>query len=777
MSLDLNEQLKKAKEQEKFPEQRLGSTIVQPFTGLNSGNRKIMWAIHDQHKMNLIQGEAPYIATGNENEFLNYSSSYIKSSCTKEVLYRIEKFPNCKDLHYWLIIRNLDGPKAGQLDLIERCTYIHTTESYGFALNTNFIDRYKTGSIIPANSIIKCPDVVDEYGNVGFGVNLYTIYLSNLATIGDGYEISSAAAAKLGTNLYHKVQIQVNDNDIMLNLYGDDNHYKIMPDIGEDIKDGIFLAVRRINNTDALFSQTWQRLKMIMHPTDTKYVLNGTLLDCEIYSNNWAQIQSGPNAQYNTQINYYLNNKFRYCQELINFIGNYRKEYPDMKMSYKLQEFLKHAQSTIAHYDHYKNGKKFSGTVMEFIIKENLPLRVGDKITNRFGGKGVIAKITPTELMPRIKDHPIEMIMNKGGVNGRLNYGQLFETEINFRSRKFLEHLKDLDIPVFDKLKAIKEYMDCYSTLLGSFFWKAVLRDGPNQYENTYNDFFLYNTIRLVLRPLSDPITIDTLIAVDNKYPWINQEFMECPIIDSNGNIRYIKSLRECVVGLEYYIHLKQHAKEKASHTSISSVNIRNENSKSRAGKIHTSAFSDTPIKMGSMETEDMIHMDAYKSGITEIALMLYSSSSEMRNKFFTLYTDDPININIELDDNSASRSAEIFHTLFKQLGDEFVFEKKLKTKISAPFDFKVKTSTPFEFEKPKKVPAPFTFKEDNCPFKFNTEGEIEVKEKQGPFGEILINEDGSMTNDLSETDNPIPVVPINVTIKKKRGKKNETAS
>lgn len=763
MNLTLDEELAKAREREKFPEQRLGSTIVQPFTGLNSGNRKIMWSTHDQQKMNLIQGEAPIISTGNENEFLNYSSSYVKSSCNKQVLYKMQKFPAKPNLHYWLIVQNLDGPKQGMLDIIERCTYVHTTESYGFALNTSFIDRYSKDDIIPVNSIIKCPDVVDAYGNVGFGVNLQTIPLSNLETTADGYEVSETAAAKLGTNLYHKVTIQLNDNDIMLNLYGDDDVYKVMPDVGEDIKDGIFLAVRRVNNSDALFSQTWERLKIIMHPTDTKYVLNGTLLDCEIYSNNWAQLQNGPNAQYNTQINYYLTNKFRYCQELINFIENFKRYNENIVMSYRLQEFLKHAQSTMAHLDHYKNGKKYSGTIIEFIVKENLPLRVGDKISNRYGGKGVITKIIPVELMPRInKDIPVEIIMNKSGVNGRLNYGQLFETEINFRSRKFLEHIKDLDYPVLDKLAMIKEYMDCFSPLLGNFFWKAVLRDGPQEYENTYNDFFITNTIRLALRPISDGITIDTLIEVDRKYPWIAPEYLECPIINSNGKIRYVKSIRPCIVGLEYYIRLKQYAKEKESHTSISSVNIKNENSKSKAGKAHTSAFADTPIKMGSMETEDMIHLDAYKSGITEIALMLYSASSEMRNKLFTLYTSDPVHINIELDDSSASRSAEIFHTLFKQLGNEFVFEKKLKSHIMAPFDFKVQTPPPFEFNIPKSVEAPFDFKVDTCPFK---------------FVDVYVDDDGNVSDKVPDKAIPVGVVNVQVKEGKKNGRKVKTTA
>lgn len=765
MAINLDEQLDELRRQEKFPEQRLGSCLTQPFAGLNSSNRKIMYATHDQHKLNLTEGEAPIISTGVENEFLNYSSSYVKAGCDKRVLAKIQKFPARPDLHYWLLVVNLNGDKTGWLDLIERKTYVHTTESFGFPLNTNYVDIYQVNDVINQGSIIKCPDVVDNFGNVTFGRNLHTLYLTNLITVGDGYEISTSAAEKMGTSLYHKVNIQLNDNDIMLNLYGDNDVYKVMPDIGEPIKDGIFLAVRRINNADALFSQTWERLKSIMHPTDTKYVLDGILLDCEIYSNNWAQIQSGPNAQYNTQLAYYLNNKYRYCEELVNEVEKYLSYYPDAKMTYRLQEFLVHAKNTNARYDHYKNSKKYSGTIMEFIIKENLPLRVGDKITNRYGGKGIISRVTPTEYMPRVNGVPVDIIMNKSSVNGRLNYGQLFETEINFRSRKFLEHLKTLDIPVKDKLWMIKEYMDCYSKQLGDYFWKCVLRDGPQEYANTYNDYFLSNSIRLMLRPLSDVINIDTLIAIDTKYPWIEQDYLECPIVNSQGKLRYIPSLRKCVVGLEWFIRLKQYAKEKESHTSISSVNIKNENSKSKAGKVHTSAFADTPIKMGSMETEDMTHMDAYKTGITEITLMLYSSSSEMRNKFFTLYTSDPVHINIELDDSSASRSAEIFHTLFKQLGDEFIFEKKFKQPIPAPFTYKFEEPVQFNYKIPESIPAPFEIRlnDEETPL----DDDLNLKEGKLPIVEAVIKDDGSVSNDLSKEENLIPVAPIAVSIKK----------
>ena len=56
-------------------------------------------------------------------------------------------------------------------------------------------------------------------------------------------------------------------------------------------------------------------------------------------------------------------------------------------------------------------------------------LQVGDKLTNRHGGKGVVSRIVPVEEMPRMPDGtPIEVILNPLGVLRRLNIGQLYET-------------------------------------------------------------------------------------------------------------------------------------------------------------------------------------------------------------------------------------------------------------------------------------------------------------------------------------------------------------
>ena len=66
--------------------------------------------------------------------------------------------------------------------------------------------------------------------------------------------------------------------------------------------------------------------------------------------------------------------------------------------------------------------KSFSNITIEFTVMEERILGVGDKVSDRYGGKGVISKIIPTELMPRLESgKPIDMIKNSSTMYNREN--------------------------------------------------------------------------------------------------------------------------------------------------------------------------------------------------------------------------------------------------------------------------------------------------------------------------------------------------------------------
>lgn len=70
-------------------------------------------------------------------------------------------------------------------------------------------------------------------------------------------------------------------------------------------------------------------------------------------------------------------------------------------------------------------------------IRTHEALQVGDKLSNRYGGKGVIAKIIPDHQMIRDeKDRPLELLFTSAGIVSRINPAQLNETMLG----KVAEH-------------------------------------------------------------------------------------------------------------------------------------------------------------------------------------------------------------------------------------------------------------------------------------------------------------------------------------------------
>ena len=105
-------------------EKILGITLNQPNEPLNSSPRKLMFSVQSTHRLDLSNPEVPLISTGYENKFGKQSSSYLVSRCDWKVLARIERYSKCPGHHYYLIVIN----DAGEMDVIERISYHHSTE-------------------------------------------------------------------------------------------------------------------------------------------------------------------------------------------------------------------------------------------------------------------------------------------------------------------------------------------------------------------------------------------------------------------------------------------------------------------------------------------------------------------------------------------------------------------------------------------------------------------------------------------------------------------------
>lgn len=83
-----------------------------------------------------------------------------------------------------------------------------------------------------------------------------------------------------------------------------------------------------------------------------------------------------------------------------------------------------HAEGMNA-YDSYVTRGDGSASVAYELVRS---LQIGDKLTTRHSGKGVVTRIEPDDAMPRAADGlPIEVLLNPLGVLRRLNVGTVFE--------------------------------------------------------------------------------------------------------------------------------------------------------------------------------------------------------------------------------------------------------------------------------------------------------------------------------------------------------------
>lgn len=687
----------------------LGRTLMQPFRPANSGSRALMSSIHSEHFMVLNHAEVPIVQTGYETEFGRNSSSCIVNKSDYVVLHKIHKFDNNPNWHYYLIVQDL---KTGEYDVIERVSYNYNTESYGFMWDDSKIDSLRVGDKIREGEILKISIGYDSYGNKMNGVNLVTMYVACGQNMEDSVIISKSAAKKLETSLVKNTQITINDNDILLNLYGNENaSYKTFPDIGEEVKDGIFCSIRRMENENILFTMSNHNLKDIMM-SDRNINMDGRVADINIYCNNPEALGE---SYYNSQMYYYYNQNLRFCKEINDIVGPLAMT---SKLSYNLKKLYARCRDTVAGKQFFKE-KLFSHVIMEVTVIENLPMDVGDKISDRYGGKGVVSKVVDDELMPLLDNgRRVEIIKNQSTCINRENIGQLHEQSLTFIGMRLLDHFKLRYMTYSEMAQMWYKFVSMVDKEQANFIYGGFDLFDEYQSKIMMESIFEDDAIMMVIQPFTSKInSIDEIAKIYEEFDFIDLYTVKSPLEDSNGNIRMVNSVRKLVVGKIYHYRLKQYAEEKFSVTSLSATNLKNLNTRSKANKMHEARFTRTPIQFGLMESGDMIHM-----GVEQVVmnLMIYSSSPQARRLVESLLIGDPYNIDIQLDKHSKNRNAEIINALLDTMGLRVVFDKIPKQKKEMVSNVMVKVVPPRLFSGEKTNVRNIMGRSDELQMKYN---------------------------------------------------------
>lgn len=663
-SIKLREELERIEQELKNKDDIFGMTLL-TNPGYISSSRNIMFTSHLRQLVNLINPDYPKVFTNYENIVGKYSTGYFKADKDYKVYEKISKYEDgINDNHSYLLF--FYDENRDYYDVIEKKNAEELTENFGYIYDSKVMDSKDKGSKIEKGEVLYKTSSYDENMNYCYGKNAKFVYMLENNTIEDAIIVSKSFAESMISKEVETVKISLNDNDILCNLYGDEDNYKCFPDINEFVKDKILCSKRRIHNSQLLYDMKKPNLRKPNFTSDVLYYTQGRVIDIFIYCN--KTMEEIEDNSFNKQLLKYLKlqNKFwkkvyDTCKKIIKSGSKYSR---DISFLYKKAKDILDPEVKWRE----ENKSVFSNMIIEITVERNIPLSVGQKITGRYGNKGVVSKILPDDEMPFLETgERIDIIFNSLGVINRLNSQQLYEQSITFICNRVVEKLKTLSkvkdkeellvkiVSSFNEKqgKKLKEYLGKLSSEKKKEFLEDVEKEG----------IYIHNP------PLWEDIPMfDKLRKIYEEFDWIKPYDV---YVNRFG--RKIKVLKPLVVGDMYVIKLKQTSKKNFMARSTGSLSKRGTPDKSSKEKENQELYSKTPIRIGDQE-----NMNSAIGVPMEIIaqLHLFYRNSVLGRRYLGKQISKNIDTlkDIKLDPEFTNRNVEILQAYFKTLGIKLEF-------------------------------------------------------------------------------------------------------
>ena len=656
-SVELRETLNRAEERLHGKDDLFSMSAMTHVRNI-SAPRLAMLNAHLQQFNNLVKPEVARVITNYENVAGVLSTGYMAIENETEVYKIIPKF-NMEGVQNHLYLMFLYDVDNECYRIVEKKNVEDLTEKFGFSYNTDKMDSLREGDTIQPGEWLYHSDSYDEYRNYCIGRNVKFAYAIYNPTIEDAIEVSDSLAKEMISKEVEPVRVTLNDNDIFVNLYGDKDEYKGFPDVGEYVKDGVICAKRRIFNNQLLFDLKNSRLRKINNASDRPFYCKGKVEDIVIYSN--KNLDEFEDNRFNRQIVKYLKMQQEFytaVYETCNEIINSGKKYSD-----DINYWYKRAKDILDPEVKWRDDMSvFNHVIIEFLMERDVNLSEGQKITGRYGNKGVISNIRPDDEMPVLETgERVDIIFNTLGVINRLNSQQLFEQSITFVCNRTVERMKTL--------KTNEQRDELLLRMINYFNEKqaAKVADylktcGDEDYKSFYDDVYERGMIIHIPPMWDDTPLFERLTKIYQNETWIKPYDV---FVKKFG--RFIKIMTPMIVGDMYVIKLKQSSKKGMSARSTGPILRKGVPAKTKKYQEHQDVYSKTPIRIGGDENNNI----SIGMGTDMVAKMhmLYRSSVIGRQVLGRELATNLLIDDVKLDKKVTNRNVEILNAFLKTLG------------------------------------------------------------------------------------------------------------
>lgn len=653
------------------------------FSGGNNVMRGTMNIKHHIQHLTIDNPEFPFMYDGKENLTGEHSSFHTTTDKPYNVVGIVKKYDEmlkgrCFEGLYFLYCKDDDS-----YIVVERKEVENLTENYGFDFKNDFLDATDVGETIPAGTVLTSSTSYDEFGNVSIGVNGRILYGVHPAVQDDAIIVSESFAKRMVANNITSKTIPINENTVMLNLYGKNGEYRGLPNIGDVITNGIICATRNVKETRMFSDLRDVSLQNINNQSDQVFYGEGEIIDINIYCNN-------PNIKMNKvnkQLIEYYNDARWFYTEVYKICKRITKS-GSKHIDNEIHRWMRRAMNYLDTQAQWAfNDNLFSNLMVEILIRKKEEIKTGRKIVGRHGNKTVVCSIWPDEDMPYLttetfKDEfgvvqprgvqeRVELITNPLAIINRTIPMVLYEGSISFildRARKHMSTLKTIKEKkdfMFDILSILnprqtKELEELYHGLSDrekEKFMDSCISIDKAGLSATYNGIYLR------WEAFNDEFFLrDAIIKIYDKYEDIIKPYNIFIPKPKWGRDIYIG--QDCI-GYQYILLLKQSGEKGFSVRSAGSISDESLPEKSHDNKIGKLWHSEKPIRFGEYESPNFMII----TNPEDFALItaLYRSSIDGRRFMYeAILSDDGT---YEIPKKFTSRSAEILQVYLKSLG------------------------------------------------------------------------------------------------------------
>lgn len=609
--------------------------FLSPMLHKISTQRGAMFSAHGAQAMVVEGAESPRILTGLESKVGEYELNPSARDQDIQIKEIIPKFKSnsgrglaVNNPVLTVVYLGCDDNKIGYVDIP---SYTELGSGFGYInkkLNRHLLMR--DNFIEKDTKFMTAPNHDGDLYNLG--VNANVCYLPDWDVADDAFVISDRLQRKLRHTVINTIQLNLHIDDIPLNLYGDENDYKIFPDLGEIVRDdGCVVALRTHNASSLLTDITAESLRTLEPLHDEMHVAppGAEIIDVQVYTNQKKYPSLLKNDLY-TQLMQYQQQHIVYYETIVNLYHEY------VKLGYQLSpEFINLATrcNTLCYTRagrhmtlmNKKEQVDYINVKITWAIQRDVDK--GFKLTGREGAKGIISDVRPLDDMPMTADGVKSDILIAGeSPFNRLNDGQYTEEFINYASE--VVHNRILESK--NTIEANYEYVLKYVSLVRPVYAK-YLREATENNKEEFVNAVKQDGLYLIIPPFCKNITPETIKRIAKEMN-ISQQTITYATYDEMGN-RTIRTIEDKGIIGSKYIYL-------LGKIPIDEVNC--------VEYGYTSQFG-LPVRPGSktIKTQSLIGSTPCRYGEDETMIMCMSMDPYIVKRMYGIYATSPVAMNM----------------------------------------------------------------------------------------------------------------------------------